>query len=66
MPSVAVDIFKKDIRGNPVWSDAVDDLETARFRLSQLATVIPGEYFAFDQRTHRIVASLGQLLSARS
>jgi hypothetical protein len=61
MPSVALDIFKKDIRGNPVWIDAVDDLETARFRLSQLATVIPGEYFAFDQRTHQIVARLAQL-----
>jgi len=66
MPSVAVEVSKKDIRGNPVWIDAVDDPETARFRLSQLATVLPGEYFAFDQRTHRIVASLGQLLSARS
>jgi hypothetical protein len=49
-----------------VWIDAVDDLETARFRLSQLATVIPGEYFAFDQRTHQIVARLAQLPWARS
>lgn len=49
-----------------MWIDAVDDLETARFRLSQLATVIPGEYFAFDQRTHQIVARLAQLPWARS
>jgi hypothetical protein len=51
-------IFRKDVRGNPVWLDCVKDLETARFRLNELASVIPGEYFVFDQRTHQIVASL--------
>lgn len=66
MSSAAFHIFKKDVRGNPVWIDAVDDIETARFRLSQLATVIPGEYFAFDQRTHQIVASVAQLPFVRS
>jgi hypothetical protein len=49
----AVDIFKKDQNGNPVWVDAVSDLEAARRRLNQLASTLPGEYFAFDQRTHR-------------
>jgi hypothetical protein len=51
------DIFKKDFRGNPIWLDAVTDLETARLRLSQLASAIPGEYFAFDQRKKQIIAS---------
>jgi hypothetical protein len=51
-------IFRNDVRGNPVWLDCATDLETARFKLDQLASVIPGEYFVFDQRTHRVVASL--------
>jgi hypothetical protein len=51
----AFDIFKKDQGGNPVWVDAVTDLEAARHRLNQLASALAGEYFAFDQRTHKIV-----------
>ncbi len=58
MNSAQLDIFRKDVRGNPVWLDCVKDLETARCRLNELASVIPGEYFVFDQRTHQIVASL--------
>ena len=57
------DIFKKDTRGNPVWLDAVADLQTARLRLSQLASVLPGEYFVFDPRTHQIVDTLVRLNS---
>jgi hypothetical protein len=33
------------------------DLETARCRLSQLASLMPGEYFVFDSRTHQVVAA---------
>jgi hypothetical protein len=58
MPSPGLDIFKKDRNGNPVWIDAVGDVEAARHRLSQLASALPGEYFAFDQRTHKIVEFL--------
>jgi hypothetical protein len=58
MNSAPVDIFRKDVRGSPVWLDCVKDLETARFRLKQLVLVSPGEYFVFDQRTHQIVANI--------
>ena len=58
MNSAQLDIFRKDVQGNPVWLDCVKDLETARCRLNELASVIPGEYFVFDQRTRQIVASL--------
>jgi hypothetical protein len=51
----ALDIFKKDQSGIPVWVDAATDLEAARHRLNQLASALPGEYFAFHQRTQRIV-----------
>jgi hypothetical protein len=33
-------------------------LDAARLRLRQLASVIPGEYFAFDQNIHQIVVSV--------
>jgi hypothetical protein len=59
MTPPSLDIFKKDLRGSPVWVDAVSDLENARLRLSQLASVIPGNYFVFDQRTCQIVVRLG-------
>ena len=56
-----LDIFTKDTQGNPVWLDCVTDLQTARFRLNQLASATPGEYFVFDQRTQQIAASLVRL-----
>jgi hypothetical protein len=52
------DILRKDRRGKPVLVAIVGDLETARFRLSQLASLIPGEYFVFDPRNHQIVAAM--------
>jgi hypothetical protein len=52
------DILKKDRRGKPALLAVVADLETARFRLSQLASLMPGEYFVFDPRTHQIVAAM--------
>jgi hypothetical protein len=38
--------------------EAVADLETAHLRLSQLASVSPGEYFIFNLQTHQIATSL--------
>jgi hypothetical protein len=52
------DILRKDRRGKPVLLAVVADLETARFRLSQLASLMPGEYFVFDPRTHQVVAAM--------
>jgi len=55
MTTPHLDIFKKDARGNPIWLDAVADLETAQRRLEELAATFPGQYFAFDQITRRVV-----------
>jgi len=52
------DILKRDRRGNHILLAAVNDLETARLRLSQLAAATPGEYFVFDTRTHQIVDAM--------
>jgi hypothetical protein len=60
------DIFRKDRRGNHVLLAVVGDLESARFRLSQFASLMPGEYFVFDPRTHQIVAAMHHWESARS
>ena len=52
------DVLRKDRRGgNPILLAVVEDLETARFRLSQLSLLVPGEYFIFDPRTHQVVAA---------
>jgi hypothetical protein len=59
MTSPYLDIFKKDLCGNPIWVDAVGDLEHAQLRLNQLASIAPGEYFVFDQRNHEIAVRLG-------
>jgi hypothetical protein len=48
-------LFAEDAHGKPVWLGAVADLETARLRLTQLASVDAGEYFIFDLRTKEIV-----------
>jgi hypothetical protein len=50
------DILRKDRRGKPILVAVVGDLETARLRLNQLASLMPGEYFVFDPRTQQIVA----------
>ena len=44
--------------GNPIWLDTVGDLDAARLRSRRLASVIPGECFAFDQNIHQIVVSV--------
>jgi len=64
MNSAQLDIFRKDLRGN-IWLDCARDLETARYRMGQLALISPGEYFVFDQRTRQIVASLVRTNSNR-
>jgi hypothetical protein len=51
-------LFTADTDGNPVWLEAVADLETARLRLIELASANPGEYFMFDLRNEQIVVSL--------
>jgi len=44
--------------GIPCGFEAVADLETARLRLSQLASADPGEYFVFDLGSKQVLVSL--------
>ena len=51
----AYDIFRKDLLGTAVWMESVQDIETAKLRLTELARRSPGEYFVVSQETQEIV-----------
>jgi hypothetical protein len=55
-----LDILKRQKDGSFVWIEAASDVEVAEERLSQLASISPGEYFVFDQRTQQIVARIAR------
>jgi hypothetical protein len=57
MRSPSFDIFRRDTSGNPVWVEAVDDLETAKSRIIELSAAAPGQYVVFNQRSGRMVGS---------
>jgi hypothetical protein len=50
------DVFRKDLLGTPVWMEAVQDLDTAKLRMSELAGRSPGQYFIYSQDTQEIVS----------
>jgi len=51
----AFDIFRKDLLGTAVWMETVQDIGTAKLRLTELARRSPGEYFVVAQETREIV-----------
>jgi len=57
MRAAPYDIFRKDLLGTPVWMEAVQDIETAKLRVTELAGRSPAEYFVFSQETQEIVSS---------
>jgi len=58
------DIFRKDLLGTPVWMEAVQDLETAKLRVMELAGRSPGEYFLFSQESQEIVCDTARCFFA--
>lgn len=50
----AFDILKKHDDA-PIWVEAVEDLETVKIRLKELARRSPGKYIVFNQRTRQIL-----------
>ena len=48
------DILKKDAAAL-IWVEALDNLESAKLRIRELAKRSEGEYVIFDQRTRQIV-----------
>jgi hypothetical protein len=55
MIATPYDIFRRDLLGTPVWMEAVQDIETAKLRMMEMAGRSPGEYFVFSQETQEIV-----------
>jgi hypothetical protein len=55
-----LDILKRQSDGSFVWIEAVSDLRVAEERISHLASMAPGEYFVFDQRSQQIVAKIAK------
>jgi hypothetical protein len=51
------DIFRRGASGDPVWVEAVCDLETAKTRIIELSAENPGQYVVFNQRSGRMVSS---------
>ena len=64
MKGAPYEIFRKDLLGTPVWMETVQDLETAKLRMIELAARSPGEYFVFSQESQEIVSSTPQRLFA--
>jgi hypothetical protein len=60
MRSPHLDILRRQSDGSFVWVEAASDIHTAQERISELASVAPGEYFVFDQRSQEIVAKIAK------
>jgi hypothetical protein len=58
MNAAPYDILKKDVLGNPIWVEAVEDLHKATLRIEELVLYSPGEYIVFNQKTSQIVSAL--------
>ena len=61
MKAAPYDILKKDVLGNPIWVEAVEDLRKAIARIAELTLHSPGEYFVFNQQTSQVVTVSGSL-----
>lgn len=57
MAAPSYDIFRRDDTGDPVWIEAVADLDTAKGRIIELSSAAPGQYVVFSQRSGRMVSS---------
>lgn len=63
MKAAPYDIFRKDLLGTPVWIEAVENIETAKLRMTELAGRSPAEYFVFCQQSQKIVSDTAPHLS---
>ena len=57
MQIIGYAILRKDSAGDPIWLEAVRDLDTAKKRVAELAENSPGEYVVFCEQTSQIVDS---------
>ena len=51
------DIFSDLADTGPIWIEAVQGLDTAKTRLTQLLQAHPGNYFIYDPLAAKVIAS---------
>ena len=66
MKSQHYDIVRKEGAKRLVWLEAAPDLNTAEFRIGELASLWPGEFQIMDQQNHRIVERIIARFSDRT
>lgn len=52
------DILRNIVQENPIWVEAVENLEMAKRRVVELVARAPGQYLVFCQRTGRFVSTI--------
>ncbi|HEY4951531.1 MAG TPA: hypothetical protein VIH88_14435 [Candidatus Acidoferrales bacterium] len=51
------DIFRDLAETGPIWIEAVQGLDNAKARLTELLEAHPGNYFIFDPLAAKVIAS---------
>jgi hypothetical protein len=51
------DIFRELAETGPIWIEAVQGLDQAKARLTELLEARPGNYFIFDPLAAKVIAS---------
>jgi hypothetical protein len=54
------DIFSDLAETGPIWIEAVQGLDNAKARLTELLQAHPGNYFIYDPLAAKVIASAGQ------
>lgn len=60
------DILRKSADGSFAWVECVKHFQEAKQRLQVLASRAPGEYIAFSQVSHEVVASTADSGTAKA
>jgi hypothetical protein len=55
--SETYDIFRDLVETGPIWIEAVQGLDHAKARLTELLEARPGNYFIYDPLAAKVVAS---------
>lgn len=63
MISGPYDILRNTVQENPIWVEAVENLEMAKRRVVELVARAPGQYLVFCQRTGRFVSTITAVAS---
>ena len=58
MKSAQCDVFSGTFAKDATWLEAVEGVKYAEVRMRLFAAEVPGTYFVFSHRSHRIVAAV--------